>query len=132
MAVPSLTKSEGEIGTDNDRGRWMLIGHPDGDGELVVSPEALAAAPEAVREAQQAVFVHDPHEGQCRLCGRVDSMTREHVPPASTQVGGRSVLYTVEEWLARSDDDVLPGGTAQQAGTWTRGLCASCNTKTGS
>jgi hypothetical protein len=59
-------------------------------------------------------------------------MTREHVPPAAVQETGAATEYTLEEWLARSQDDVLPGGTVQQGGVWTRGLCASCNNKTGS
>jgi hypothetical protein len=85
-----------------------------------------------VLEAAQAVVVNDPHEGRCRICGKIDSLTREHLPPVSAQIDGRIIVHTLEEWLARSSEDAVPGGMAQQGGVWTRALCASCNSTTGS
>jgi hypothetical protein len=128
----ATVREEGDAAAGEERGRWLLVAHPDGEGDLAVPAEALAVAPAAVRDAREGVLVRDPREGRCRLCGRTDRLTREHVPPASAQVGGPVVVVTVEEWLARSPDGALSEGTAEQAGVWTRGLCASCNTTTGS
>lgn len=50
------TRLENEIATD-DRGRWLLLVHPGDDGDFAVPPEALAAAPSAVLQADQAVVV---------------------------------------------------------------------------
>ena len=41
------------------------------------------------------------------------------------------MAHTIEEWLARTSLDAIPGGRVEQGGVWGRTLCRRCNNATG-
>lgn len=69
-------------------------------------------------------------EGRCRVCGRLDLLTFEHVPPRSAFNDSTVLFSTIEQWTA-SDRDGRKRGTYQQGGAGGHVLCGQCNNDTG-
>lgn len=97
--------------------------------DLVVAPEAFAAAPPEVATGG-LLLPRRPVRDRCRLCGETAPLTREHIPPASAGNRATGITHTIEEWLGRASLDDLPGGSTEQGGVWGRTLCADCNSCT--
>ncbi len=69
-------------------------------------------------------------EGHCRICGRLDYLTFEHIPPRSAFNDSRVLLSTIDEWMA-TDRDGRTRGSYQQGGAGGHVLCGRCNNSTG-
>ncbi len=110
---------------------WLFVQHAGQAEPLIVPDEALAAAPPAVAAGGTKLLPRQPLSGPCRLCGTSKQLTREHIPLKAAGNIQTHVSHSFEDWLARSEDDELPGGVIEQGGIWGRTLCASCNSLTG-
>ena len=110
--------------------RWLL-GSGDAQASASEIPAAaLAAAPPGVA-AGGRLLPREPTDGRCRLCGRVTSLSREHLPPRSAANSERVVADSIEEWVRRQSLDERTRGTVEQGGVWGRTLCSDCNSVTG-
>lgn len=152
MAGPGILCQEVEISTEDARSGsesrpdpkrsahqqsgWFLLADPkDREGATdprVIPAEAATVAGPTVIDAARAVLVRaQTDQDRCRLCGKIDALTKEHVPPRAAGNEGVVVVHSLEEWLRQSHGE-LSGGQRLQGGVWTVALCASCNSKTGS
>jgi hypothetical protein len=109
----------------------MFVVSEDEPGDIVIPDAALAAAPPGVALGG-ALLPRRRVEDPCRICGRHELLTREHVPPRSAGNRQTARAHTIEEWLARESLDEVPGGRTEQGGVWGYTLCGSCNSRTGS
>lgn len=66
--------------------------------------------------------------GKCRICGKEDELSFEHVPPKSAFNKATLVEYTLESWTTKRKVK----GRQRQGGTGEYTLCKQCNNDTGS
>jgi hypothetical protein len=72
----------------------------------------------------------DVADGACRVCGNVEDLTFEHVPPKSVGNRSRVEMLGIDAWLAREADGTERGRIIQRgSGAWS--LCADCNSRAG-
>jgi len=64
--------------------------------------------------------------GICRICGNLEDLTFEHIPPKSAFNKGRVRSISLKDWLGRGDLDYT-GGWIQQRGMGDEVLCGRCN-----
>ena len=64
-------------------------------------------------------------DGICRLCGRLETLTFEHVPPRRAYNAYPAVYQTLEQW------ETGEGETYQPEGRGDHVLCQRCNNETG-
>jgi hypothetical protein len=70
-------------------------------------------------------------DGACRICGRLEDLTFEHVPPKSVGNRDRIEMLGIDAWLTREADRTERGQIIQRgSGAWS--LCAECNNRAGS
>ena len=94
--------------------------------------EAWAAAPTGFLDEDVIKMLPRKRvSGRCRLCGKVDVLTKEHIPPKASGNKQTARAHTFHEWINRNDLDDLPGGTAEQGGIFGYTLCGPCNSYTG-
>lgn len=110
--------------------KWFFATGGAVEDSFQLPPDALAAAPPEVAHGGE-LLPRGAVEGRCRLCGTVEALTREHVPPASAGNAGNAISIDVSDWLQRQTLDELPPGRTEQGGTFGRTLCRDCNTRTG-
>lgn len=114
-----------------DLGSWLFVAR-DGPGDVDVVNAGLASAPEGVLEPSGALLPRRrPEQAACRICGRADDLSREHIPPRSAGNHQRARGHTITEWLERDSLDDIPGGRFEQNGTFGFVLCRDCNSLTG-
>jgi hypothetical protein len=70
---------------------------------------------------------------RCRLCGTLDDLSFEHVPPKSAFNRDRAEMLGLDAWLEREKSTGRPGrrGTISQRGSGVRTLCRTCNSRAG-
>jgi hypothetical protein len=112
----------------------LMIGRrPPTESELALMAAAMAAAPVGVYDEAEPLLPKTPGVGLCRLCGLERPLTREHLPPQVLRNrearGARE--HTLEEWLGRDEQGVIPGGQEPIDGIWGYALCGPCNHRTG-
>jgi hypothetical protein len=97
---------------------------------------AGAAAPPGLvlMRIQRTAQSQDPDDARCRVCGRNESLSFEHVPPQAAGNAGRAWMYGTHNWLGRDQESGTPTGRAriQQRGSGAYSLCRSCNERAGS
>jgi hypothetical protein len=93
--------------------------------------EGQLALPAADADDAEPFLPRQPRAGRCRLCGQQCELTREHIPPGAAFNRERGRAHTVEDWLARDENDGLAGGVIGQGGVWAYTLCGPCNNFTG-
>ena len=104
--------------------------------------EAVATAPDGyvrtdtsgniATEDTVAMLPRKPAKGPCRLCGKVDDLTKEHIPPKSSGNKKRHTNLTFEDWLRdKLEDNPEAKHTVEQGGVFGYTLCRSCNSLTG-
>jgi hypothetical protein len=116
--------------------RWRLLG---GDSSALSVPgaeallaEGQAAAPAIYRGEQVVEFLPRRRViGKCRLCGRTEPLTREHIPPQGSGNTQRVVAHSIDDWLQSESVDLPATGRVQQGGIWGYALCSDCNSYTG-
>lgn len=77
------------------------------------------------------LFPRVPREGKCRICGEWAQLTREHIPPRSTQPIDRARAPTFEDWFRHDELDLPDAGPVIQGGVSGFILCERCNNWTG-
>jgi hypothetical protein len=103
---------------------------------------AVAAAPDDyvktdasgnnVAEDTVAMLPRKPIKGQCRLCGQIENLTKEHIPPKSSGNKQRHTNLTFDDWLRdKLEDNPEAKYTMGQGGIFGYTLCRSCNSLTG-
>lgn len=112
------------------RGNWTFVASPDAEVDLGSLPDALAAAPPEVARGGM-LLPRRRTDGLCRICGEQPAVTREHLPPRSAGNDRTARTHMLEEWLARDDLDVIPGGRVEQGGIFGFTLCSGCNRRSG-
>ena len=70
------------------------------------------------------IFFTEVKEGYCRICGRFDRLTREHVIPKNAGGGVGVKLYNPIDLLKDKDSSRY---ILKQDGLTARTLCAGCN-----
>lgn len=123
---------------DNCEMSWQLVGgRKDVEIPDALLPAASSAAPLEVLDAMGELLPRrrPDVEERCRLCGGVDDLTREHLPPKASGNSGRLKAYDLNDWfgldeLERFSTD-LRGGRTHQGGNWAYLLCGGCNIRTG-
>src|ERR1035441_7460139 len=70
---------------------------------------------------------------RCRLCGTLDDLSFEHVPPKSAFNPDRAEMLGLDAWLEREKSTGRPGkrGTIIQQGSGVKTLCRACNSRAG-
>lgn len=125
-----MASTEGE----RSDGSWLFV---VGEGTTAATfpsearAEAMAAAPPGLRMGRRVLPRRQQEDDECCICGRVEPLSREHVPPRSAGNIGRSRSHSLSEWLARDSLDEVPGGRFEQGGVWGYTLCVDCNSRTG-
>jgi len=78
---------------------------------------------------ERNVELDDPDDARCRVCGRDESLSFEHVPPRAAGNEDRAWMYGMDNWLGRDMESGKPAGRAriQQRGSGAYSLCRSCN-----
>ena len=66
--------------------------------------------------------------GKCRICGKEDKLSFEHVPPQKAYNQETVIEYTLESWVKKQKAK----GKKQQGGSGAYTLCEKCNSDTGS
>lgn len=66
----------------------------------------------------------------CHICGKLEPLTFEHIPPAAAYNGAKVVLPDVES-LLRGAPDAVVRKRIQQRGMGKEVLCGRCNNNTG-
>jgi hypothetical protein len=115
---------------------WRIVSrdprHADDPSIKALFEQAWAAAPPGfLHEDTVAMLPRDKIVERCRLCGKTAPLTREHIPPRSSGNVRTGRSHTFDDWLDRTDIDVLPDGEHQQGGIFGYTLCADCNSFTG-
>ncbi|MBK9387396.1 MAG: hypothetical protein IPN34_21485 [Planctomycetes bacterium] len=72
-----------------------------------------------------------PLTDRCRLCGKNERLTKEHVPPKAAGNSTTRPSLTLAAWLAAENRRQPQTKTRSQGGVWGYTLCASCNSYTG-
>jgi hypothetical protein len=82
---------------------------------------------------ERTVEPDDPEDARCRVCGREESLSFEHVPPQSAGNAERAWMYGMDNWLRRDTNTGKPSGRAriQQRGSGAYSLCGQCNARAG-
>ena len=93
--------------------------------------EGLRAFPMLDADAAEVLLPLRPLVGRCRICGELEQLTKEHVPPAAAFNRQTAPMHSADEWFARDESGELPGGELQQGGIWGYTLCRDCNSLTG-
>lgn len=94
--------------------------------------EAGAAVPPGfANEDVIAMLPRRRGDGQCRLCGAVGPLTKEHVPPKASGNSETGRSHSYGDWLDSTELGELPGGQIEQGGIFGFTLCRSCNSFTG-
>jgi hypothetical protein len=94
-----------------------------------------AAPPRYVAEKNESTVVmlpRNPLKDRCRLCGKEEILTKEHIPPFSSGNKSRHKIFTLDDWLR--DKMIDNPGTKhliEQGGIFGYTLCRSCNSLTG-
>jgi len=70
-------------------------------------------------------------DAACRICGRVEDLTFEHVPPRSVGNRDRAEMLGIDAWLNRTEGGSTERGTMSQRGSGVYTLCADCNNRAG-
>lgn len=70
---------------------------------------------------------------RCRVCGTLDDLSFEHVPPKSAFNRDRAEMLGLDAWLEREKSTGRPGrrGKISQGGSGVRTLCRTCNSRAG-
>src|SRR5262245_8203037 len=66
--------------------------------------------------------------GKCRICGKEDKLSFEHVPPEAAFNKATVIEYTLESWITKRKVK----GKQRQGGIGEYTLCGQCNSDTGS
>lgn len=75
--------------------------------------------------------------GTCRICGRKQKLTFEHVPPGATYNKNSVKIVSYEQFIAAESKGIYPWeikdapGKISQRGKGDYYLCEECNNKTG-
>ena len=113
---------------------WLVVTGAQVAPEVVtaVLNEALAAAPREVLASEEALVPRSRRTGRCRICGKAEQLSREHIPPRSAGNDSTAEVQYIEDWLRRDDPEHVPnGGESESGGIWGRVLCEPCNNYTG-
>lgn len=69
----------------------------------------------------------------CHVCREEEArLSYEHVPPRAAFNEDPTIVYGLDDWLARSEDGTMSGGRIEQRGAGRHTLCERCNSNTGS
>jgi len=104
--------------------------------------ETIKAAPQSyvkttidgsiVSEDTVAMLPRKPLKGECRLCGLVSNLTKEHIPPKSGGNKERQTRLTFDDWLRdRLEENPDAKHIIEQGGIFGYTLCKNCNSLTG-
>lgn len=112
----------------------ILIGAGQRDPSEVATllDEAVAVAPVSYLEQADELLPRRRRVDSCRLCGEIDTLTREHIPPKRAGNIATMPTETLRQKLAGRGAIDAPGGQVVQGGIWGYTLCESCNSFTGS
>lgn len=115
---------------DSDLFEHLVIARSEDDVNI---PEALAIFDNTRLRAPtgEELFPREPRVGRCRICGATSELTREHIPPRSSQHEDRARAPTFADWFRRDDLDLPEAGPVIQGGVSGYVLCANCNNVTG-
>ncbi len=69
--------------------------------------------------------------GRCHICGQVEKLSFEHVPPQKAFNDKRTIRAEFEDVIGLGPDEIIRG-KIQQGGVGDYTLCERCNTETGS
>jgi hypothetical protein len=107
----------------------FVVAHPN----AAMEEFAALMEPEDFVEPETAtpMFPRHAHEGTCRICGRVDAMTEEHLPPRGAFNRGRGRSPELVDALGREELDPPETGSVFQGGVSGFMLCGECNNLTG-
>ncbi len=116
--------------------------NPDDPEFKRLKDEAITAAPigyaklsttgEIISENSVAMLPRKPIRGLCRLCGKEDNLTKEHIPPAASGNKQRQYVLTFGDWLKdRMETNTGSKHKVEQGGIFGHTLCRSCNSLTG-
>lgn len=117
--------------------------NPNGPKIKQLFDEAVVAAPDGyikidssgnnVTEDTVAMLPRKPIKGRCRLCGQIDDLTKEHIPPKSSGNKQRHTNLTFDDWLRDKLEEDNPEAkhTVEQGGIFGYTICRSCNSLTG-
>lgn len=94
--------------------------------------EGMAAAPKGfLGEDVLETLPKHVVKNECRLCGKVDVLTKEHIPPRNSGNKSRYSSHSIDEWIERSTLEIPERGKVHQGGIYGFTLCSVCNSLTG-
>ena len=112
---------------------WKVVGKSleQEASAAAIWKQAGGAIPHPPQGGTVVLLPKEKSTGRCRICGQMRELTREHIPPTAAGNVGRVETHTLEEWLARTGLDEMPGGDTLRHGIEGYTLCAACNNNTG-
>ncbi len=94
--------------------------------------EGFAAAPQRyTSENTPDFFPRHSVNSRCRICGKTESLTKEHIPPKESGNKLRTEKYSMSDWVSSEDARNIGKGAVRQGGIFGYTLCRSCNSLTG-
>jgi hypothetical protein len=115
---------------------WQLVGKEfelaslDREAMALIQ-EAKEVAPKGFLKSSDKVLPRRKTDGRCRICGKNEPLTQEHIPPRKSGNAGRIAKHTLDNWLIANDVTELGRGKVQQKGIYGYTLCDKCNSNTG-
>lgn len=92
-----------------------------------ISDAEIDAALGSIDDADGPMLPTEKHIGPCRVCGSVEELTDEHVPPRGAFNKERSQELSLDDSLGRDDLTQPDGGAWSQGGISGYTLCKRCN-----
>jgi len=126
------------------RGNWKTITkdvNPQSPLLQALRDEALAVIPpeyasidasgDIVSKSTIKMLPRNRFRGPCRICGKEDKLTKEHIPLGSSGNKGRSKKYRLDDWLKYGFAHDKVKREIEQGGIHGYTLCDKCNSLTG-